>query len=73
MLLQLRDYIVRERVASLQQLTREFHIDATAIQPMLTLLIKKGLIFPTENKARCQSPCGQCKSSPSVFYRSDAS
>lgn len=70
MLLQLRDYIQRERVVSIQQLTREFHMDMTALQPMLDLWVKKGVIFPHQNKNACQSTCSRCSISTVVFYAS---
>lgn len=65
MLLQIRDFIVRETVVSIQQLSREFHIDEHALQPMLALWVKKGLIFPHESKTACQS---RCTSSCHVTY-----
>ena len=44
MLLQIRDFIQREQVASTQQLAREFHIDEKALQPMLDIWVNKGVI-----------------------------
>lgn len=68
MLLQLRDYIQRERVVSIQQLTREFHVDEPALQPMLDLWVKKGAIRAHHDKKACQSACSRCSSSTIVFY-----
>ena len=68
MLLQLRDYIQRERVVSVQQLTREFHVDESALQPMLDLWMRKGIILPHQDKKACQSPCSRCSTSAVVFY-----
>ena len=68
MLLQLRDYIVRENVASIQQMAREFQIDATALQPMLDFWAQKGVISAVQNKTRCQSTCSKCYTSTVVFY-----
>lgn len=70
MLLQLRDYIRREKVVSVQQLTREFHMDITALQPMLDLWIKKGAVLPHQTKKSCQSTCSRCSTSTVVFYAS---
>ena len=69
MLLQIRDYFLREQVASTQQLAREFHIDEQALQPMLDVWIRKGVIKPCQqDKAGCQSACARCKTNPPVFY-----
>ena len=68
MLLQLRDFIAREQVVSTQQLTRAFHIELTALQPMLDRWVLKGMIEPQE-KAGCSSPCRSCKIPPLVYYR----
>ena len=69
MLLQLRDYIQRERVVSIQQLMREFHMDESALLPMLSLWVKKGTIEQLQDTRGCQSACSQCKSSTVVFYQ----
>jgi hypothetical protein len=67
MLLQLRSYMRREVVVSSQQLSREFHIDPTALQPMLDLWIKKGLIAPCQSPPSCKtSACVKCV--PSTQY-----
>lgn len=71
MLLQLRDYIIRENVVSTQQMLREFNIDASALQPMLDFWIKKGIIAPHQNKPSCQSACSRCTTTTTVvFYQS---
>ena len=69
MLLQLRNYIHREGVVSVQQLTREFHVDEQALQPMLDLWVKKGAIRPHQDKKVCQSACSRCNTSAVVFYQ----
>lgn len=68
MLLQIRDFIQREQVASTQQLSREFRIDEQALQPMLDIWVSKGVIKPCEDKAGCQSACARCKTNAPVFY-----
>lgn len=70
MLLQLRDYIQRERVASLQQLMRVFRVDESALVPMLELWVRKGVIMPHHAMKTCNSPCSGCSSSRVVFYES---
>lgn len=68
MLLQVRDYIAREGVVSTQQLTREFHLDPQALQPMLDLWVSKGAIEKCQGQANCQSSCFKC-GSQSAFYQ----
>lgn len=69
MLLQLRDYMLRERVASTQQLAREFRIDEDTLQPMLDVWVRKGIIEPCEQKLSCQSTCARCKIKKTAFYQ----
>jgi hypothetical protein len=62
MLLRLRDYIVREGMVSTQQMTREFKIEPSALQPMLDLWVNKGVIQKaTQGTCRSQS-CNKCHS-----------
>lgn len=70
MLLQLREYIQRERVVSMQQLTREFHMAESALRPMLELWVQKGAILPHQQQKACQSACSQCNTAAVVFYQS---
>ena len=70
MLLLIRDYIHREQVVSTQQLAREFHIDEEALQPMLDIWVKKGVIKPCQETTGCQSTCSGCKTKAPVFYES---
>jgi len=69
MLLQIRDYIQREQVASNQQLAREFGLDLTALQPMLDVWLHKGVIALCQEKAGCQSKCFKCRTLPPVYYK----
>lgn len=69
MLLQILDFIQREQMVSTQQLTREFHVDEQALQPMLAIWIKKGLIKPCEEKVACQSSCFRCNPNAPVYYQ----
>jgi hypothetical protein len=68
MLLQIRDYIRHEKVASNQQIAREFGLDMEALQPMLDIWQTKGIITPCQEKPGCQSRCQSCQTPP-VYYR----
>lgn len=68
MLLQLRDFIRKSKVVSTQQLSREFHIDLSALQPMLDLWEKKGAIKKCQEKANCGSACFKCKPKQLEYY-----
>jgi hypothetical protein len=69
MLLQIRDYMRREKVVSTQQLSREFLIDSSALKPMLDLWVNKGLILKLQEKAKCQSSCFKCPSKVPEYYQ----
>ncbi len=68
MLLQIRDFIQKNQVVNLQQLTREFHIEEQALQPMLQIWIDKGVVRPCQDKAACQSSCFRCSTKAIVYY-----
>ena len=69
MLLQLLDFIKREQVVSLKVLSREFCIDEEALQPMLSIWIKRGVIELCDEKMECNTKCFGCNSSSLVFYQ----
>ena len=69
MLLQLLNFIKREQVVSLKVLAREFCIDEDALQPMLAIWIKRGLIELCDGKNGCNSKCFGCNSSSLTFYQ----
>ena len=69
MLLQIRDYLCRLSVASNQQIAREFQLDPQALQPMLELWIKKGVIRCYQEKKGCQSRCFKCNIEPPLYYQ----
>ena len=69
MLLQIRDFIHREQVVSTQQLTREFHLDEHALQPMLDIWVSKGVIRQCLEKVACKSRCFRCNTAAPVFYQ----
>jgi DNA-binding MarR family transcriptional regulator len=70
MLLQLREYIRREHFVSIQQLSRAFHIDESALRPMLDRFVEKGFIRALQRDNACQSTCSGCHTSAVVFYES---
>lgn len=69
MLLQIRDFIHREQVVSIQQLAREFHVEELALKPMLEIWVRRGIIRPCQEKTACQSSCFGCNSNRPVFYQ----
>ncbi len=68
MLLQLRDFIRKNQIVSIQQLSREFHIDEQALQPMLEIWMRKGAIRPSQTKSACKSSCYGCGPKKRMFY-----
>jgi hypothetical protein len=68
MLLQLRDFIYREKIVSTQQLMREFKVDLQALLPMLQCWVNKGIIRQCVQKTACQSACFRCKKEPPLYY-----
>lgn len=68
MLLDIRDYFQREKIASNQQLAREFSLDVTALQPMLDIWIRKGVIAQCQEESACKSRCFKCRIPP-LYYR----
>lgn len=69
MLLQLRDFIQRERIVSTQQLAREFRIDEQALQPMLALWVSKGVIQLCQQQSNCHGGCARCTSNTPDYYQ----
>lgn len=69
MLLALRDFILREKVVSTQQLTRAFQVELSALQPMLDCWVRKGLIEAQEQVGACRRTCKKCPSSSPTYYK----
>ena len=69
MLLQIRDFMHREQVVSTQQLAREFHVDEMALQPMLDIWIRRGVIRQCQGKVACKSSCFRCSTNAPVYYQ----
>ncbi len=67
MLLQIRNYIHRERVVSTQQLSREFQVDFAALQPMLDIWVGKGVISKCTQSTSCKSACFKCRTPPEYY------
>lgn len=68
MLLQLRDYLVKEQVASLEQIARFFQVDTTALEPMLDVWISRGVIHQEVKKVACGTACTGCDYPPAIYY-----
>lgn len=68
MLLQLLNFIRKYKVVSTQQLTREFRMDLSALQPMLDLWEKKGSIKKCQERVNCGSTCFKCKPQQLEYY-----
>ena len=69
MLFQLRDYIAKHGVVSLQQISTTFDLDISAAKPMLSLLMQKGAIKPYVEPTGCVRTCGsgKCQSSRELY------
>ena len=67
MLLQIRKYIARAGVVSTQHLSREFHLDITALLPILDIWVNKGVIRKCEEKTNCKSACIKCRTSTEYY------
>lgn len=67
MLLQIRNYIRTQKIVSTQQLTREFRLDISALQPMLALWEQKGVIQKCTQSAGCASSCFKCRTPPEYY------
>jgi hypothetical protein len=72
MLLEIRDFMQRERLASRQQLAREFQIDEQALQAMLDIWLKKGVITICDSSSKasnsCGSACSRCQNDLPIYY-----
>lgn len=68
MLLQIRDFIRQQQVVSTQQLAREFQLDEQALQPMLDVWVRHGVIRQCQEKPGCQKSCFRCAATAPRFY-----
>lgn len=70
MLLQLRDYLAKERFVSLEQLARLFKTDATALEPMLNIWVARGVLQQVDEQQKaCVAACGGCAGDAPKYYR----
>ena len=70
MLLQLRDYLAKERFVSLEQLARVFKTDATALEPMLDVWVARGVLQQVDEQQKaCATACGGCGGDTPKYYR----
>ena len=67
MLLQIRDYLRQAKIASNQQIARAFGLSLDALQPMLDLWFKRGVIAICHENVSCKKRCLNC--APPVYYR----
>lgn len=68
MLLAIRNYMQHHRVASTEQLSREFQIAAEALEPIMAIWINKALIRKLNQKESCGTSCRSCQPKPIVYY-----
>lgn len=73
MLLQIREFMRREKIASNQQIARVFHVDLNALEPMLEIWLRKGALVYAQAEAQssCASGCASlsCRTQSIVYYR----
>lgn len=69
MLLEIRQYILRHGVVSTQQLARAFQLDSQALQPMLDIWVKKGVIRPGASPKNCRGGCVRCDTGAMIYER----
>lgn len=68
MLLQIREYLREQKIASNQQIAREFGLDIEALQPMLEIWCRKGVIAVCQENTACKTRCFKCQKPP-LYYR----
>jgi hypothetical protein len=66
--LAIRDYIQKQGIVSIAQLSREFHIAIEALGPMLELWVNKGFVRKTDPKDSCGSACRGCSPQNIQYY-----
>lgn len=70
MLQQIRKYIQRENCVNIKQIARNFGLDVSALQPMLDIWVRKGVIESPSNSASCVKSCfQQCQQNTPVLYQ----
>jgi hypothetical protein len=73
MLLQLREFLRREKIASNQQIARAFHIDLNALEPMLEIWLRKGVLAYAQKAVQTscanRGACAGCRTPSVIYYR----
>ncbi len=69
MLFALRDYVAKEKRVSLAQLARFFKVDVTALEPMLDVWIRKGVLKQDVQKMACKTACLGCSREAAIYYQ----
>ncbi len=69
MLFKLRDYIAKEKRVALSQLARFFEADTTALEPMLDVWVKQGLIVKEVQNVSCRAACLECGKQSAIYYQ----
>ena len=72
MLLQIREFLRREKIASNQQIARVFHVDLSALEPMLEIWLRKGVLAyakdETQTSCAKRGTCSSCRTQSIVYY-----
>jgi hypothetical protein len=69
MLLEILNYLRREKIASNHQIARQFALDLSALEPMLDCWVNKGKLKICEQNSTCNSSCFKCKAQPPRYYQ----
>jgi len=65
----LRDYIAKEKRVSLAQVARFFKTDATALEPMLDVWVRQGVLKQDAQKMACKTACLGCSREAGIYYQ----
>lgn len=69
MLFDLRDYLAKETSASIEQLSRHFRADKSALLPMLDVWVNKGVIQSFSPQNNCAASCLGCDEVMKTYYQ----
>ncbi len=70
MLLKICEFMWREKIASNQQIARALQIDLQALQPMLDIWLRKGILINYQDNSPCRrSSCLKCDKQATVYYK----
>lgn len=68
MLAEIKTFLKTNGPRSLPQLANQFNMQANALQPMLTLLVRKGQLRLCQKTPRCGTQCNQCSLMQTQIY-----